>query len=54
MDKKQSYDFSGLKAIFFNCTLKKSPEPSHTEKLIGISRKIMEKRGVKTELDKLT
>lgn len=43
-------DFTGLKAIFFNGTLTKSPEPSHTERLIRISQEIMEKHGVKTEL----
>lgn len=43
-------DYSNLKAIFFNCTLKKSPEKSHTELLISLSRDIMEKQGVKTEL----
>lgn len=48
MSKK--WDFSGLKALFFSCTLKKSPEPSHTETLVGISRDIMEKHGVETEL----
>ena len=43
-------DFTGLKVIFFNGTLTKSPEPSHTEKLIKISQGIMEKHGVKTEI----
>ena len=47
-DKK--WDFSGLKAIFFNGTLTKSPEPSHTERLIKNSRALMEKHGVRTEL----
>jgi multimeric flavodoxin WrbA len=47
-DKK--WDFSGLKALYFNCTLKKSPGTSNTEGLIKISRTIMEKHGVKTEL----
>jgi multimeric flavodoxin WrbA len=42
--------FSGLKALFFNGTLTKSPEPSHTERLINVSKKIMEKQGVKTEV----
>lgn len=42
--------FTGLKAVFFNGTLTKSPEPSHTEKLIEISTGIMEKHGVKTEV----
>jgi multimeric flavodoxin WrbA len=46
----QQWDFSGLKAIFFNGTLTKSPEPSHTEKLIKISQAIMDKHGVQTEL----
>ena len=46
----KQWDFSGLKAIFFNGTLNKSPEPSHTELLIQISRDIMEKHGVNTEL----
>jgi multimeric flavodoxin WrbA len=46
----KNYDFTGLKAVFFNGTLTKSPEPSHTEKLIKISQNIMEKHGVKTEL----
>ncbi|MEK7600287.1 MAG: flavodoxin family protein [Patescibacteria group bacterium] len=45
-----NYDFTGLKAVFFNGTLTKSPESSHTEKLIKISQNIMEKHGVETEL----
>lgn len=45
-----SKDFSNLKALFFNNTLKKSPGKSHTEGLINISRKIMEVNGVETEL----
>ena len=44
------WDFSDLRAVFLNCTLKRSPEPSHTEGLIRISRAIMEKNGVATEL----
>jgi len=43
-------DFSGLKALFLNCTLKPSPELSHTEGLIKISQGIMEKNGVSTEV----
>lgn len=48
-DEKQ-WDFTGLKAIFFNGTLTKSPEPSHTELLINVSRAIMDKHGVQTEV----
>jgi len=46
----KDWDFSGLKAVFFNGTLAKSPEPSHTERLIKISQDIMQKHGVQTEL----
>jgi multimeric flavodoxin WrbA len=46
----KDYDFSNLKALFINCTLKPSPQKSNTEGLVTISRKIMEKHGVKTEL----
>jgi multimeric flavodoxin WrbA len=46
---KNQWDFSELKAIYFNCTLTKSPEPSHTELLIDISRKIMQKHGVEVD-----
>jgi len=44
------YDFKGLKALFINCTLKKSPEKSHTQILVDASRKIMEKHGVKVDV----
>jgi multimeric flavodoxin WrbA len=40
------WDFSDLTALFLNCTLKRSPELSHTGGLIDISREIMEKNGV--------
>jgi multimeric flavodoxin WrbA len=43
-------DFSGLSALFINCTLKKSPGISNTQGLIDVSTKIMEKQGVKTEV----
>jgi multimeric flavodoxin WrbA len=36
--------------LFFNCTLTKSPGLSHTERLISISQRLMEKHGVATEL----
>ena len=44
------WDFSDLRAIFLNCTLKPSPELSHTEGLIRIARAIMEQNGVATAL----
>ncbi|WP_179346063.1 flavodoxin family protein [Winogradskyella ursingii] len=42
-------DFSNLKAIYINCTLKKSPRQSHTQGLIDVSKKIMEKEQVQVE-----
>lgn len=42
-------DFSGLKALYINCTLKKSPETSHTEGLMRVSEAIMEKEGVQVD-----
>ncbi len=44
------WNFSDLGALFLNCTLKKTPEMSHTEGLIRISRAIMEKNGVGVEV----
>jgi multimeric flavodoxin WrbA len=43
-------DFKGIKALFLNCTLKKSPELSHTEGLMKVSKKIMEANGADTEI----
>ena len=43
------WDFSDLKALFLNCTLKRSPELSHTDGLVRISRAIMERNGVTVE-----
>jgi multimeric flavodoxin WrbA len=45
----KKYDYSNLKALFINCTLKKSPEKSHTSGLINISKKIMQKQGVQVK-----
>lgn len=39
-------DFTKLKAIFINCTLKKSPQASHTETLMRQAMDIMTKEGV--------
>lgn len=45
-----TWDFSDLRALFLNCTLKRSPEQSHTEGLIDIARAIMEKNGVSVDV----
>jgi len=42
--------FSDLKALYINCTLKPSPQQSHTNGLIDRSRAIMEKQGVEVEV----
>jgi hypothetical protein len=38
--------FDDLRALYVNCTLKRSPEPSHTQGLIDKSVAIMERHGV--------
>ena len=43
-------DLSDLRALFINCTLKQSPRESHTRGLMDVSRSIMEKQGVTTEV----
>ncbi len=50
MCSTSKWDFSDLKALFLNCTLKKSPEMSHTRGLIDISKAIMEKNGMSVEV----
>jgi multimeric flavodoxin WrbA len=49
MCEESTWDFSDLSALFLNCTLKKSPELSHTDGLVRISRAIMEKNGVSVD-----
>ena len=44
------WDYSDLKALFLNCTLKRSPERSHTQGLIELSKAILEKNGVGVEV----
>jgi len=49
MDTETDHDFSGLSALFINCTLKPSPTISNTQGLADISISIMEKLGVEVE-----
>ena len=42
-------DYSSLKATFLNCTLKKSPDLSHTQGLIDASAAVMRKHGVEVD-----
>ncbi len=45
-----SDDFAGLRAMFINCTLKRSPEVSNTQALVDMSASIMRKNGVEVEM----
>jgi len=42
-------DFSNLKAMYINCTLKKSPDTSHTGTLMDVSKNIMKKEKVSVD-----
>jgi len=42
----EEWDFTGLRALYVNCTLKRSPEQSHTQGLIDLSTSIMDANGV--------
>jgi hypothetical protein len=42
--------YDDLRALFINCTLKPSPERSHTQGLIDVSTGIMAKQGVQVEV----
>ena len=43
------WDFGDLRAVYINCTLKRSPEVSHTQGLADRSMAIMERNGVAVE-----
>ena len=45
----EQWDFSGLRALYVNCTLKPSPERSHTQGLIDLSVAIMAANGIAAE-----
>jgi multimeric flavodoxin WrbA len=44
------WDFSALRAVYINCTLKRSPERSHTQALADRSIAIMERNGVTVDV----
>ena len=44
--ERNETDYSDLKAFFINCTLKRSPEQSHTQGLMDISMEMMRRVGV--------
>ena len=45
-----NYDYSGLRAMYINCTLKRSPDKSHTQGLVDRSVDVMRKHGVDVEV----
>ena len=52
--RDSKWDFSDIKALFINCTLKKSPQVSHTRGLIDVSKTIMDRNKVNTEVIRST
>ena len=48
--RQSRWDFSDLRALFINCTLKRSPEISNTQGLADISMEIMRRQGVTVEV----
>ena len=48
--EQSTWDFSDLRAIFINCTLKRAPEVSNTQGLADHSIAIMEELGVSVEV----
>jgi multimeric flavodoxin WrbA len=47
--EQHDFDFSGLSAVFINCTLKPTGTLSHTEALMDVSKAIMTANGLTTE-----
>ena len=43
-------DYSDLRAVYLNGTLKRSPEVSHTDRLIAVSRHILDSLHVRTDV----
>ena len=48
-DSTSEWRFDGLRALFVNCTLKPSPELSHTQGLVEASAAVMRRHGVQVE-----
>ena len=48
--QQSRWDFTDLRALFINCTLKRSPELSHTQGLADLSMEIMRRQGVTVEV----
>lgn len=46
MSPDPRFDYSDLRALFINCTLKRSPEPSNTQALMDVCSGVMKAQGV--------
>jgi multimeric flavodoxin WrbA len=46
----RTWRFDDLRALFINCTLKRSPELSHTQGLVDRSRSIMQANGLRVDV----
>jgi len=53
MTNMKNSDFSNLKAVYVNCTLKKTPEISHTASLMELSERIMTEEKVEIDIIRL-
>lgn len=49
MSHQNNRDFSSLRCLYINCTLKKSPAKSHTSTLMNLSQQILRREGVSFE-----
>ena len=49
MNSDEDYNFSDLRAVFINCSLKRSKSESHTQLLIDKAARIMDVQGVTVE-----
>jgi multimeric flavodoxin WrbA len=49
-ENASAWRFDGLRAVFFNCTLKPSPEMSHTQGLVDASADVMRRHGVAVDM----
>src|ERR1700722_20789959 len=47
---ESKWDFSDLRALFINCTLKRSPEVSNTRGLADLAVAIMERNGISVDV----
>ncbi len=50
MEFSKENNFESLHAVYVNCTLKKSPQQSHTQGLMDVSIRIMKKEGVQVDV----